>query len=78
MNRIFCNKRKCISSNYKSIRTRLLKNDIYNNYAPEIKNIGRMAYSVRAPQDLTTESALQLLKDEFPGIILDTSFQRER
>ena len=44
----------------------------------EIKNMGRVAYSVRAPKGLTRETALQLLEDEFPGIVLDTSFQSVR
>ena len=44
--------------------------------APNIKNMNRFAYNLRAPSGLTTESALQLLKDEFPGIMLDASYQR--
>ena len=43
---------------------------------PNIKNMDRFAYYLRAPSGLTTESALQLLKDEFPGIILDAGYQR--
>ena len=44
--------------------------------APNIKNMNRLAYNIRAPRGLTAESALQLLKDEFPGIVLDASYQR--
>ena len=46
--------------------------------APEIKNMNRVAYNVRAPKGLTAEGALQLLRDEFPNIVLDASYQRVR
>ena len=44
--------------------------------APNITKMSRFAYNLRAPRGLTAESALQLLKDEFPGIVLDASYQR--
>ena len=43
--------------------------------APNITKMNRFAYNLRAPRGLTAESALQLLKDEFPGIALDASYQ---
>ena len=46
--------------------------------APDIQNAGSVAYSLRAPEGLTAESALQLLKNGFPGIVLDASYQRLR
>ena len=44
--------------------------------APNIKNMDRLAYNLRAPRGLTAESALQLLRDEFPGIVLNAGYQR--
>ena len=44
--------------------------------ASNIKNMNRLAYNIRAPRGLTAESALQLLRDEFPGIALDARYQR--
>ena len=44
--------------------------------APNITKMNRLAYNLRAPRGLTAASALQLLKDEFPGIVLDASYQR--
>ena len=44
--------------------------------APSIKNMNRFAYNIRAPKGLTAESALQLLEDEFPGIVLNAKYQR--
>ncbi|MBN08720.1 MAG: hypothetical protein CMM45_12920 [Rhodospirillaceae bacterium] len=44
--------------------------------APNITNMNRFAYNLRAPRGLTTDSALKLLKDEFPGLALDASHQR--
>jgi len=41
--------------------------------ASKIKNMNRVAYDVRAPRGLTAEGALQLLRDEFPGIALNAS-----
>ena len=46
--------------------------------APKIKDKDRVAYHVRAPKGLTAESALQILKDEFPGVVLDANYQRLR
>ena len=46
--------------------------------ASDIKNTDRIAYSLRAPTGFTAESALQLLKDEFPGVVLNASYQRVR
>ena len=43
--------------------------------APNITNMNRFAYNLRAPRGLTAGSALQLLKDEFPGLALDASHQ---
>ena len=45
-------------------------------HAPNTKNMNRFAYNIRAPKGLTAESALQLLEDEFPGIVLNAKYQR--
>ena len=44
--------------------------------ASKIKNMNRLAYNLRVPTGLTAESALQLLKDEFPGMVMVASYQR--
>ena len=44
--------------------------------APNITNMNGFAYNLRAPRGTTADSALQLLKDEFPGLALDASHQR--
>ena len=44
--------------------------------APNVRNMNSLAYNLRAPRGLTAESALQLLRNEFPGIVLDASYQR--
>ena len=46
--------------------------------ASDIKNTDRVAYSLRAPTGFTAESAIQLLKEEFPGVVLNASYKRMR
>jgi len=45
---------------------------------PDIKNVNRVSLSVRAPKGLSAESAMHLLRQEFPGVVLNARYQQGR
>lgn len=46
--------------------------------APDARNVNRVSLNVRAPKGLSAESALRMLRQEFPGVVLNASYQQNR